>query len=219
MEYSAKILKIEQLTQNVKKFTVEKPADYKFIPGQHTLMSINKPELKDKKRPFSISSSNQDDFLEFIIKIYNERDGITKEFDKLKLEDELIINEAKGKINYRGAGIFIAAGTGISPFFSIIKSLDESKKKNNSLIYLNKTQKVIVLENELKKLFGKTIFILSREKKSEYEFGHIDKEFLKNKIKNFNQKFYLCGPFKLVIELKKRLIELGVKEGDVVSES
>lgn len=235
MPYTSKIIKIEQLTQNIKKFIIEKPKNYNFIPGQHTILSINKPELKDKKRPFSMGSSDKDNFLEFIIKIYDEskfrknlysinknlieRKGITKEFDKLKPKDELIIEEPKGKISYKGNGIFIAAGTGINPFFSIMKSLNETERENNSLIYLNKTQKEIISEAELKKLFNNNaIFILSREKKSGYEYGHIDKEFLKNKIKNFNQKFYLCGPFKLVSELKKILIELGAKQENIISE-
>ena len=169
MEHLIKILKIESLSENIKRFTLEKPKNYNFISGQHTLISINKINLKDKKRPFSFSSPEKENFLEFIIKIYDERNGITKEFDKLKIGDGLIISEPKGKISYKGRGIFIAAGTGINPFISIIKFLDEKNRKNNLLIYLNRIQKDIILENELKKLFGKTIFILSREKKAGYE--------------------------------------------------
>ncbi len=220
MSSTSKILKIEQLTQNIKKFIVEKPKKYNFIPGQHTIISINKLGLEDKKRPFSISSSDKDNFLEFIIKIYNERNGITKEFDKLNSKDELIIDEAKGKISYKGKGTFLSAGTGINPFLSIIKSLNEKEREKNFLIYLNRTQKDIILENELKKLFNNKniIFVLSREKKSGYEYGHLDKEFLKKNIKNFTQKFYICGPFKLVVELKKILMELGAKQEDIISE-
>src|SRR3989344_2734262 len=208
MEYIVKILDIEDISENIKKIKTEKPKNYNFISGQHTLISINKIELKGKKRPFSFSSSDKNDFLEFIIKIYNERNGITKEFNKLKVKDELIIGEPKGKISYRGKGIFIAAGTGIAPFISIIKSLNETEQKNNLLIYSNGTKNQIILEKELKKLFNNNaIFILSREKKIGYGFGHINKEFLKNtlkginKIKDFTQIFYLCGPFKLVFEL------------------
>ncbi len=261
MEYLSKILKIESLTPNIKRFIVEKPKDYNFIPGQHTLISINKPELKDnlkviplqgtrtskeasKKRPFSFSSPNNENFLEFIIKIYNERNGITKEFDKLKIKDELILGEPKGKISYKGKGTFIAAGTGISPFISIIKSLDKNERKDNFLIYSNKTKDQIILEEELKEIFkansGKIsinssqrddpagpsgsqikenlILILTQEKVKGYKNKRIDKEFLKKNIKNFTQKFYLCGPLKLVAELKKNLIELDVKEKNIVSE-
>ena len=218
MEYIVKILKIESLTPNIKRFKIEKPKNYNFISGQHTLVSVNKFELKDKKRPFSFSSSEKEDFLEFIIKIY-EDGKFTQQLNNLKQSDELIIGEPKGKISYKGNGTFIAAGTGIAPFISIIKSLNKTEHKNNLLIYSNGTKNQIILEKELKKLFNNNaIFILSREKKTGYEYGHIDKDFLKKNIKDFNQNFYLCGPFKLVSELKKILIEFGVKENKVVSE-
>ncbi len=219
MPYQSKILKIESLTLNIKRFTVEKPENYNFISGQHTIISINKPELKDKKRPFSISSSDKDNFLEFIIKIYDERNGITKEFDKLKVKDELIIGEPRGKIFYQGKGIFLAAGTGITPLISIMKSLDENEGKNNFLIYSNKTKDQIILERELKEMFKENLILtLTQEKNKGYENKRIDKNFLKNKIKNFNQKFYICGPFKMVRELKQALIGLGAKEENLVSE-
>ncbi|MEK6844792.1 MAG: FAD-binding oxidoreductase [Nanoarchaeota archaeon] len=221
MEYIVKILDIEDISENIKKIKIEKPKNYTFISGQHTLISINKTKLEDKKRPFSFSSSDKDGFLEFIIKIYNERNGITKEFNNLKVKDELIIGEPKGKISYKGKGVFIAAGTGITPFISIIKSLNEKneQKIGNFLIYSNGTKNQIILEKELKKLFNNNaIFILSREKKAGYESGHINKKFLRNKIKDFTKKFYLCGPFKLVFELKKILIELGAKQENIISE-
>lgn len=218
MEYIIKILEIESLSENIKKIKTEKPKNYNFVSGQHALVSINKLELKDKKRPFSISSSDKDDFLEFIIKIYAEG-KITQQFNNLKKGDALIIGEPKGKISYNGKGVFIAGGTGINPFISIIKYLNKSEMKKNFLIYLNKTQKEIILESELKKLFdNNAIFILSREKKVGYGYGHIDKNFLKKNINNFNQNFYLCGPFKMIRELKQTLIELGAKQEKIISE-
>ena len=218
MEYIVKILKIESLTPNIKRFKIEKPKNYNFISGQHTLVSVNKFELKDKKRPFSFSSSEKEDFLEFIIKIY-EDGKFTQQLNNLKQSDELIIGEPKGKISYKGNGTFIAAGTGIAPFISIIKSLNETEQKNNLLIYSNGTKNQIILEKELRKLFNNNaIFILSREKKIGYEYGHIDKDFLKTNIKNFSQNFYLCGPFKLVFELKKILMGLGAEQENIISE-
>mgnify|MGYP001582762147 FL=1 len=224
MEHFVKILKIESLTPNIKRFVIEKPKNYKFVSGQHALISINKIKLKDnievinKKRPFSFSSSEKDDFLEFIIKIYPERNGITKEFDKLKPKDELIIGEPKGKMSYQGNGTFIAAGTGINPFISIIKSLDENERENNFLIYSNKTKDQIILEKELKEMFKDNLILtLTQEKIKGYENKRVDKDFLKKNIKNFAQKFYICGPFKMVRELKQALIELGAKEENVIS--
>jgi len=42
-EHIVKILKTEQVTHDVRRFQVEKPAGYKFIPGQATEVSVNLP--------------------------------------------------------------------------------------------------------------------------------------------------------------------------------
>src|SRR3989338_5860353 len=122
MEYKVKILDIEELAPEVKKFIVEKPINYSFKPGQSTIISINKPGFEKKKRSFSMTSINKNKELEFIIKIYNDREGITKEIDKLKVGDILLIGIPFGKIEYKGKGYFIAGGGGIAPFISIFKN-------------------------------------------------------------------------------------------------
>ena len=66
MEYNVKILKIEQVTPNVKRFVVEKPKGYTFIPGQATSISINKDEWEYEKRPFTFTSLNDDKYLEVL---------------------------------------------------------------------------------------------------------------------------------------------------------
>ena len=216
MEQIVKILAIEQLTHNVKKFIVEKPANYNFVSGQYTTLAINKPLFKNQKKPFTISSSSSDSNLEFSIKIYPEREKFTKELDKLKVGDEIILGDAKGKMKYHGKGVFIAAGTGVVPFISIMKKL--GKKEGNLLIYQNKTQKDIILEKELKNLFGRVIFVLTREKVKKYEYGKINKEFISEKIKNFNQYFYICGPALFIHNMKNILKEKGVDNERIISE-
>jgi len=218
MEQIVKILKIEPLTRDTKRFTIEKPKGFNFVSGQHCVISINKEGFEKQKRPFTITSSNDERYLEFTIKQYPEKEGITKKFHELKVGDEIILWVIVGNINYQGKGVFIAAGTGVNPFFSIMRKLEsEGKNKGNMLIYSNKTKDDILLEDELKKLFDDNIvFILTREKIEGYEYGRIDKDFLKEKIKDFNQKFYVCGPFEFVVQVKKDLIELGVGEEDII---
>jgi ferredoxin-NADP reductase len=43
-----KILNIDKVTHNVKRFQVEKPAGYLFVPGQATEVSINIPVFYKK---------------------------------------------------------------------------------------------------------------------------------------------------------------------------
>jgi len=42
-EHIVKITAIHQVTHDVKSFRLEKPDNYKFVPGQATEITINKP--------------------------------------------------------------------------------------------------------------------------------------------------------------------------------
>ena len=92
-EYIVKILNVENVTHNVKRFQFEKPLGYSFIPGQATDVSINVPDLKNEKRPFTFTCLNSAGYLEFTIKIYTDHDGVTNELGKLEPGSELIIRD------------------------------------------------------------------------------------------------------------------------------
>jgi len=68
-EHIVKILSVEPVTHDVRRFKVEKPSGYKFIPGQATEVAVNKTEWKKERRPFTFTSLNEWDHLEFTIKI------------------------------------------------------------------------------------------------------------------------------------------------------
>lgn len=223
MEYKVKILKIEKVTHDVKRFIIEKPKNYKFVPGQATLVSINKEEWGREERPFTFTCLNSDKNLEFTIKRYEEHKGVTNEIHKLKQGDELIIREPFGTINYKGKGIFIAGGAGITPFIAIFRQLKKDNNlEGNILIFSNKKQEDIILEKEFKEMFKKNpenlILTLTQESKKGYESKKIDGEFLKEKIKDFNQNFYICGPPQMVEDLKKILEKFKVDIQQIIFE-
>jgi ferredoxin-NADP reductase len=215
-----KITNIEQVTHDVKRFQFEKPEGYSFIPGQATDVSINSKELKEEKRPFTFTCLNTASYLEFTIKIYAQRNGITNELGKLRRGDELIIRDVWGAINYKGPGIFIAGGAGITPFIAIFRQLYKDGQINgNQLYYSNKTSKDIILKSELDIMLGKNfINTLTSEKNAKYENRRIDETFLMDKIKNFDQKFYVCGPDLFVTDIHKVLTGLGASSETVIIE-
>jgi hypothetical protein len=219
-EHFVKIIRIEQLTHDVKKFQVEKPAGYSFIPGQATNVSVNTPDLKNKKRPFTFTGLNNDPYLEFIIKIYPSHKGVTSAMDKLNPGDEIIIRDVWGAITYKGEGIFIAGGAGITPFISIFRDLRAKNEiAGNTLIFANKTKADIILDNEFKNLPGlEFINILSDEQADGHYHGMISEEFLKSRIRNFNRRFYLCGPPPMMNAVKNQLANLGVGKNSIVVE-
>ncbi len=122
------MLQSQFVTDHVKSIKVERPENYDFIPGQATELAINKPEWKDQKRPFTFTNLVESNYLEFIIKIYKDRKGVTNEMGKVNAGDELILHDVFGTINYKGPGVFIAAGSGITPFLSIFRQLYKYNK-------------------------------------------------------------------------------------------
>ncbi len=220
-EYKVKILMTEFVTHDVKRFIVEKPEGYSFEAGQACEVSIDVPGFREKKRPFTFTSLNSDEVLEFTIKKYPSHNSITKKIHEMNTGDSLIIGEPFGTINFKGKGVFIAGGAGITPFIAIIRKLVESKDiTDNSLIFSNKKAKDIILEKEFENSFGEGnfVFTLSDEKKLNYSSGRIDKNFLENWIENFNQYFYVCGPPEMVEEIRGILKELGVEDSKMVFE-
>lgn len=225
MPNKIKILDIKPVTHDVKRFVLEKPKGYKFIPGQATDVSINKDGWIEKKRPFTFTSCNEDDYLEFVIKgyprdKYPNHTGVTEEIHKLNIGDELLLGDPWGTINYQKSGIFIAGGAGITPFIAIFRKLKKDDNlKGNKLIFSNKEKKDIILEDELREIFqdeGNLILTLTRQKAPDYEGGRVDSIFLKKHIDNFNQDFYICGPKSMVSDLKDSLEKLGASTDSIV---
>jgi ferredoxin-NADP reductase len=219
-EHIVKILSIQQVTHDVKRFRIEKPTGYSFSPGQATEVSINTAGFKNERRPFTFTCLNTDSFLEFTIKIYPSHNGITNELGKLKTGDELIIRDVWGAITYKGKGVFIAGGAGVTPFISIFRDLQtKNEVHGNLLVFANKTKADIILEQEFKKLLGKDfINILSDEKVGGYFHGTINEDFLKSHMIGFEKRFYVCGPPPMMDAVMKQLSNLGVGENSIILE-
>jgi ferredoxin-NADP reductase len=220
MEQIVKILSITPVTHDVKQFRIEKPDDYQFVPGQATEVSVNKPEWKEEKRPFTFTCLNEEPYLEFTIKIYTDHNGVTNELGKLNVGDELIIRDVWGAISYQGEGYFIAGGAGITPFIAILRQLKKQKAlENNKLLFSNKTADDIILRDELTGMLGKNaVFTTTREKSAQYEFGVINEAFLTAQVNDFTKHFYVCGPEKMISDINALLIKLGATPDTVVFE-
>lgn len=218
--FPVKILSIEQIAKDINRIKINKPKGYKFIPGQATDVSINTPKLKDQKRPFTFTGLPEWDELEFIIKSYETRNGVTKKIRGLKPNDELLIGNPWGTINYKGQGLFIAAGTGITPFISIFRDLKRRNRlPGNSLVYCNKTVEDIILKDELEVMFGNEVnFLLSKEENHSYYHGRIDELYLSMIITDFARDFYVCGPESFVKDITLILKNFGAQIDSIIFE-
>jgi len=220
-QYIVKIQSIKHITHDVLQLVTERPENYNFAPGQATHIAINKPGWKAKRNPFTFTCLPEDDFLEFTIKTYPEHKGVTNELLKLKEDDELMLEEVFGAISYKGEGVFIAGGAGVTPFISIFRDLHaKNKVGNNTLIFANKTKADILLEKEFTDLLGKNfITILSDEKTDGYANGQITEDFLKAYVNSTTQHVYVCGPPPMMEAVQKQLSNLHIPKKVIVVEA
>lgn len=215
-----KITSISNVTHDVLRIVTEKPIGYTFTPGQATDVAINKKDWKEEKRPFTFTNLPASDHLEFTIKTYPDHEGVTNELLLLKENDALILHEVYGVIAYKGEGVFIAGGAGVTPFISIFKNLETTRKiGSNVLVFANKTKADIILEQEFSQMLGDAfINILSDENVEGYHHGMISEAFLKTIITDFKQQFYVCGPPPMMEAVLKQLAKLGVDKNSITKE-
>jgi len=215
-----KIKSIKHVTHDVLQITTEKPRQLDFTPGQAVEISLNKEGWKNEKRPFTFTCLPDNPYLEFTIKTYTSHKGVTNELLNLKKNDEFILHDVFGAITYRGEGVFIAGGAGVTPFISIFRDLQSKNKTgDNKLIFANKTIGDIIIVDELKKLLGKNfINILSDEIVAGYAHGQITEGFLRAYINDATKNVYICGPPPMIDAVEKQLSKLGIGKNAIIKE-
>lgn len=204
--------------------------EFNFTQGQSLTMraTINGEEVR---RTYSICSSPLEHQLKVAIK--KVEGGLFSNFanEQLKMNDVLEVMTPIGRfyttldaVNRKNYVAF-AAGSGITPLLSIIKTtLATEPGSTFTLVYGNKTRSSIIFFEELEGLKNKyinrfnLIHILSREKTdADLNFGRITKDkcsdlFGKLLDVKTADEFFICGPEDMIFSVKDFLESNGVAE-------
>ena len=133
-ELTCQVVSITPLTDFVHKVLLKPNAKAEFEAGQY----LNVVMGEDDKRPFSIASAPESEYLELQIGAFGADSYAMQVIDKLKSESEIKVEVGLGAAQLREDSdrplLLIAGGTG----FSYIKSIFEHLAATNS------TRKVIV---------------------------------------------------------------------------
>jgi len=219
---SVKIVSIADVTHNVRRYTLERPAGFTFQPGQATEVSLDEEGWRDKKHPFTFTSLTDDPNLEFTIKSYFQTggDGVTERLYGYVPGRPLVLRDVWGTITYKGPGTFIAGGAGVTPFIAILRDLHRKRKlEGHTLIVSNRTDADIILRDEFEAMHGlKVLWTVTDDPESSLLHERIDAKFLKAHVGKFDQNFYLCGPDPMVKELRGILTNLGANVENVTWE-
>lgn len=196
--------------------------DFSYQPGQYLTL---KTEIdgNEVRRAYSISSVPSDDFISVVVKQVEK--GVFSNYAmSLKSGDKMDVAAPDGLFVYeheeQSKGLLgIAAGSGITPIISIVKSALESHEENKvALIYGNQSvAQTIYYEqlNDLKDQYEDRFILkycFSREERDEALFGRINKGnlnyFLKQDCKGWEfDEAFLCGPEPMIEETSQNLVE------------
>ena len=150
LTYNATLVAREDLTPQLTIFKIrpdEPIPEDSFVPGQYVTLGMNNervPELGSVRRPMSIASAPEErDAMEFYIRYvtYPESDNpLTHLLWETKADDRLFLRDrAVGKFTVRDTvgdddrrlRVCVAAGTGLAPFVSMVRSLHMADPEAN----------------------------------------------------------------------------------------
>lgn len=187
--------------------------DMKFTPGQHITLGL---PGDTQLREYSIYSPNTVDYLEVLVK--EVEDGlVSKKLRNLKKGDLLRVDGPFGfftldkKLEDKQKLLFIATGTGIAPFHSIVKSkpdlnyhilhgIRHGSEKYESTEYLN----------------GNYISCTSRDKDGSFH-GRVT-DYLSTHPLDSNTLVYLCGNYEMIHSVYDLLTTKGFSPDNIRTE-
>lgn len=180
-------------------FKRDKNIDFK--PGQFFTMRVPVNE-KIESRAYSISSSpTEKGFFMFTIK----KEGlVSNRLSEIKKNENLEVKGPFGLFTLDEKHkniVFIAGGTGIAPFRSMVKFiLDKNLDTKIKLFYSVRKEEDILFRDEFYRLVKTNknfnfIPMTTRDENFKGYKGRISDRLLRNNINNFEDNlFYLCGP-------------------------
>ena len=232
--HKLKINSIQSLTSVASAIGFEVPSSIKDLFEYHSGQYINlKATIKggEVRRSYSLCSAPNDGVLEVGIKRIKGGLFSTYATQELKIGDLIEVGEPEGRFIYKKDAKNVtafAAGSGITPVFSILKTaLEAGSDTHFTLVYGNKSPEGTLFYAELKNLETtypaqlKILWIFSQANEEGSRFGRIDSSIVNYALKNTGQlstAFYLCGPEAMIMEVKDTLLKNSIEEAQVYFE-
>jgi len=184
-----------------------------FKPGQHIIVGL---EGELNQREYSIYSGENDDYLEILVREVPEG-NVSLKLKNCNPDDFLQVNGPFGTFGIEKFDlqtrkhIFIATGTGISPFHSMVRSYPEI---DYTLIHGVRYGTEAYERDEYDPL--RHILCTSKET-NEGKKGRVTRYLSGFRVKS-DMLFYLCGNSNMIYEVGHILQDKGVYAEDILTE-
>jgi ferredoxin-NADP reductase len=218
----------------VLKFMPEDGQPCRFDPGMFMMISgLDAGGNRYTARAFSIASDPSTPGMEFmVIKEPRHGDHIGRShFADAKIGDAFMLKGPNGQFRFdptldRKVG-FIAGGTGLAPFTSMLRHIKATKSQNDVvLFYSARYPGEIIWRDELTGYVSdpgiKLVITVTRPQPDDGwtgQTGHVDAEMIKSRSPDFLERaFYICGPLEFVKAIKQALLSLNVQPNRIMAD-
>ena len=207
-----RINSIEQIAKDV--FVLSFTRDFEFSAGQVVALNLT-PE--GQPRLYSIASGEKDSNIEIL---FDEKPGgkLTPFLSLLKPGDSIFVSAPFGNFccNDEQAW-FIASGTGIAPFVSMIRS---GKGVGKTLIHGSRMDENFYFSALMEKKLGKKYIRCNSQQPDTAHFkGRLTQSLREQPFLHTDFKYYLCGSPEMVVDVRDLLISAGVPFQQIISET
>lgn len=207
----AKVLENNEILPDT--FILSFKRTFEFLPGQVIAITTNN---NISPRLYSIASGDSDSELEILYDVKSEGE-LTPKLSRLKKGDMLFYSLPFGEfVDNKNPSYWIATGTGVAPFVSMIRSgLYEHKK----LIHGARDEQFFYFEELFKIRLVKNYIQCCSQCGQEQRFqGRLTLFLKQDNNLSLNEKFYLCGSAEMVVDVRDILIGKGVAFNNIISE-
>lgn len=234
--YPLRVKEVRPETADCVSVSLEVPGElkeiFRFAPGQYLTFRKHVADA-EIRRSYSICASPKDNELRVAIKKVEGGKFSGYANAELKEGDILDVMPPLGKFSPKVDAehkeyLAIAAGSGITPIMSIMKTvLEDEPNSSFTLIYGNRSRNSVIFREQIEGLKNqymqrlRLFHILSREYMDVPLFnGRIDAEKIEQfsktlvPIKEIDEAF-ICGPEDMILSVRQKLVDLGMPSAHV----
>jgi predicted ferric reductase len=210
-------------------FTPSNPTVFGYAPGQFALVSFRSKHVSREPHPFTLSSTpSRPGALQFTIRASGDW---TRTVAHLSKGDQVRIQGPFGRFGHLFTTpdremIMIAGGIGITPMLSMLRFMaDHRDPRPVTLIWTNRSPERVVYADEMDALSDRLkglrqVHIYTRDTKTGKRAKRLDRETLKPLVGHNSRgsAVFICGPPKMMIEVKADLKALGFPARSIFTE-
>jgi ferredoxin/flavodoxin---NADP+ reductase len=186
--------------------------DLEFLPGQVVKIAIDNNHAP---RIYSICSGNSEEEIKILFNIKD--DGfLTPKLATMIPGEKILVSKPYGSfLGTEEKAWLIATGTGIAPFYSMLKSgLSQQKKLIHGVRNLNQ----LYFEDEIEEMLGDNYVRCCSGESSCNTFPGRVTHYLDETQIFPDVKYYICGQALMVVEVRDLLIQKGIGFKNIMAE-